>query len=122
MNCNLYKVLNYLKNNNLLTVDDDIEKQIYFVFKLTIPDKFIWYTTLKISDDLTVKKTGIITRDEYFSIKYKSPETSVDFGKMGPIEFKTTLANVEFNDNEDIVAEHIKQYITYDKDFLSYIK
>lgn len=122
MNCNLYKVLNYLKNNDYLTIDDETEKQIYFYFQLTIPNKFKWETTLKISDDLIVQKSGIITRNEYLSIKYKSPDTVVDFGSMGPIEFKTTLSNVEFNDNENIVEEYIKQYVLYDKNFISYIK
>jgi hypothetical protein len=115
MNCNLYKVLNYLKNNNLLTVDDDDEKQIYFYFKLTIPDKFKWNTTL---DDLNIEKSGIINRDEYLYIKYKSLDTIVDFGALG----KTTLSNVEFNDCPAVVDEYIKQYIVYDKDFIKYIK
>ena len=119
MNCNLYKVLNFLKNNDLLTVDDDVEKQIYFYFKLTIPNKFKWNTTLKISGDLTIEKSGIITRNEYLSIKYKPLDTIVDFTGE---ENKTTLSNVEFNDCPAVVEEYINYNPLYDKNFIKYIK
>ncbi len=125
MNCNLYKVLNYLKNYHDLTIDDDEEKQLYFYFNLTIPQKFKWETKIKISNEgtgETIIKNGLITRNEYLSIKYKSPDTIVDFGSMGETEFKTTLSNVEFNDNEDIVKEYEERFIIYDNNFISYIK
>ena len=72
MNCNLYKVIKYLKNNDLLTVDDEDEDKLFNYFNVSKPLLIKWSTELKL-DGCTKKLDGMITYEEYRTIS-KSPK------------------------------------------------
>jgi len=134
MNCNLYKVIKYLRTNNQIDINDEDEDKLFNYFNISKPLYIKWSTELKIDE---CKKTldGMITYEEYRTLKNKNiigpngtytptanGDTIINFGDMGPVEFNTTMKNIIFEDDEEITDTYNKRYISYDKNFLSYIK
>lgn len=120
MNTNLNKVLKYLKNNNNFILLDEDEDKIYSIFNVNRPSKVKWTVELKMNDNIIIKH-GIITYDEYKEIKKLDPNTLINFGTMGKDKYTAILKEVIFDDDEDLISEYEKTYVSCDTNFLSYI-